>query len=243
MKDALRPAAWIIIAGRKKLQSGKWKLEIEAIRRMKRTKILWMIVTGLAFAAVGVLTLSIPGAAAKDPAQVPTGSVPTVTGTPAGAMVQVKNTGEQDQLTLRAGPGAIDYEIVGVLIVGQTAPALGRSVGGDWIQIAYPGAPGGVAWVYSPLVDLTGAVSIVEPPPTPTPRVTPTIDPTLAAQFLVEAPPTRLPTFTAPPPLSLPTFTPQDSAAQSDRVPMGLVIVALGVVGMFGALISFLRGS
>lgn len=197
----------------------------------------------LALVGVGLFVVQVNGGQAGGLAQVPTGSIPTVTGTPAGAIARVKNTGEQDQINVRAGPGAIDYEIVGVLIVGQAVPALGRSVGGDWIQIAYPGVQGGVAWVYSPLVDLEGAVPIVEPPPTPTPRVTPTIDPTLAAQFLVEVPPTRLPTFTPPPPLNIPTFTPQDSASVTGRVPMGLVIVVLGVVGLFGALISFLRGA
>jgi hypothetical protein len=172
--------------------------------------------------------------------QIPTVSIPTVTGTPAGAIAIV--TMEQDQINVRSGPGTTDYPIVGVLIAGQQVPALGRSIGGDWVMIAYPGVSGGVAWVYSPLVTLDGSVPLVEPPPTPTPRTTPTVDPTLAAQFIVEIPPTRLPTFTPPGPLVVPTFQPAGSADGSTRIPMGLVITGLGVIGIFGLLISFLRG-
>jgi len=171
--------------------------------------------------------------------QIPTVSIPTVTGTPSGAIAIV--TMEQDQINVRSGPST-DYPTVGVLIAGQQVPALGRSVGGDWVQIAYPGVPGGVAWVYSPLVELVGSVSVVEPPPTPTPRTTPTVDPTLAAQFIIEIPPTRLPTFTPPGPLVLPATPSSGLSGSATRVPMGLVIVGMGVIGLFGLLITFLRG-
>jgi hypothetical protein len=173
--------------------------------------------------------------------QVPTGSVPTVTGTPVDAYVVVR-TNDQGFANLRAGPSAVDYEIVGMLIPGQQAPALGRSPGGDWIEVAYPGVPGGVAWIWVDLVDVVGKPPIVEAPPTPTPRMTATIDPTLAAQFLTDLQPTRLPTFTAPPPLSIPTFAPDAPIATSGRVPIGFVIIGMAVVGMFGVLVSLLRG-
>jgi uncharacterized protein YraI len=171
--------------------------------------------------------------------QIPTVAIPTVTGTPAGAVAIV--TMEQDQINVRSGPST-DYPIIGVLIAGQQVPALGRSVGGDWVQIAYPGVTGGVAWVYAPLVTLEGSVRVVEPPPTPTPRTTPTIDPTLAAQFIIEIPPTRLPTFTPPGPLAIPTFPVTDLPGNTGRVPMGLVITGMAVIGFFGILISILRG-
>ena len=174
-------------------------------------------------------------------AQLPTGSVPTVTGTPVGAIAVVLDN-EQGFANVRSGPGTVGYEIVGVIVTGQQAPALGRSPGGDWIQIAYPGVAGGVAWIWKDLVDVQGSLSIVEPPPTPTPRVTPTIDPTLAAQFLIDVPETRLPTFTAPAPVSLPTYSVEDEVAGQSRAPMGLVIIVMAVVGIFGVLISFLRG-
>jgi hypothetical protein len=181
-------------------------------------------------------------ALAEEHSQVPTVAIPTVTGTPPGAIVTVIRTGDQDQVNVRSGPGTIGYDIIGVLVVTQSAPALGRTPGGDWIQIAYPGVPGGVAWVYAPLVDLVGTVPIVEPPPTPTPRVTPTIDPTLAAQFLIDVQPTRLPTYTAPAPITIPTFEPVNALGSNSRLPMGLVIVGLTVLGFFGMLISVLRG-
>jgi uncharacterized protein YraI len=173
-------------------------------------------------------------------AQQPTGSVPTVTGTPPGAYIIVNS--DQDQINLRAGPSTYKYPIIGVLLAGQQAPALGRSPGGDWIQVSYPGVPGSVAWVYAPLVRLSpGAnLSIVEPPPTPTPASTPTIDPTLAAIFIVQETATRLPTFTPPPALAIPTFT--DAAPTPRGVPIGLLIFGFGFIGALGALISFLRG-
>jgi hypothetical protein len=174
-------------------------------------------------------------------AQQPTVDIATVTGTPSGPTARVN--ADQDQINVRSGPGT-DYAVIGVLVAGQVVPAYGKSAAGLWIQIAYPGVEGGVAWVYSPLVTLIrgGELPIVEPPPTPTPRVTPTIDPTLAAQFVVEAPATRLPTFTAPPPLVIPTIEAFDPSVSNSNFPMGLVIVAFGVLGLFSALISLLRG-
>jgi hypothetical protein len=109
-------------------------------------------------------------------------------------------------------------------------------------MIVYPGVAGGVAWVYAPLVTVFGTLPIVEPPPTPTPATTPTIDPTLAAQFIVEIPPTRLPTFTAPPPLRIPTYTAPEVVTSGQVLPMGMVIVVVGILGLFGLLISFFRG-
>lgn len=172
-------------------------------------------------------------------AQIPTGAIPTVTGTPVGALAIVLEN-EQGFVNVRAGPSTVAYEIIGVLISGQQVPALGRSPGGDWILVAYPGVPGGVAWVWSDLVEVRGSLRVVEPPPTPTPAMTATIDPTLAAQFLVEAPPTRLPTFTEPPPLVQSTLPVDAPIATSGRVPIGLIIIGLAVVGLFGTLISLL---
>ncbi len=150
-----------------------------------------------------------------------------------------------DPINVRAGPSSYFYPKIGVLLPNQVAPALGRSPGGEWIQIEYLGVPGNVGWVYAPLVSLSpGArLKIVEPPPTPTPVATIAIDPTLAAAFIVPATPTRLPTFTPPAPVSVPTFVaPAPSAASSGGVPLGLIIVSLGALGIFGAFISFLRG-
>jgi hypothetical protein len=172
-------------------------------------------------------------------AQIPTGSIATVTGTPVGAIAIVLDN-EQGFINVRGGPSTVAYDIVGVLVEGSQVPALGRSPGGDWVQIAYPGVPGGVAWVWSDLLEVRGALPVIEPPPTQTPRVTATIDPTLAAQFLVEVPPTRLPTFTEPPPISQPTFPVDAPIATQGRLPMGLIIIGMALVGLFGTLFSFL---
>ena len=173
-------------------------------------------------------------------AQIPTGSIPTVTGTPAGALAVVL-ANDQGFINVRAGPSTVAYDIVGVLVEGSQVPAIGRSPGGDWIEVAYPGVTGGVAWIWSDLVEVRGSLPVIEPPPTQTPRVTATIDPTLAAQFLVEVPPTRLPTFTEPPPLSKPTSPVDAPIASQGRLPIGLIIIGMAVVGLFGTVISFLR--
>lgn len=150
-----------------------------------------------------------------------------------------------DKVNVRLAP-CVDCELVGVLIAGQQAIALGRTPGGDWIQIVYAGVPGNVAWVYAPLVQIidlgAGALPIVEPPATPTPRVTATIDPTLAAQFnLGQGLPTRLPTFTPSGPVALPTL-PEGDGAQAGGFPPILAIAGLFMVGGMGLLVSLLRG-
>ncbi|KAF0107334.1 MAG: hypothetical protein FD146_1812 [Anaerolineaceae bacterium] len=186
----------------------------------------------------GMLFLSPAQAPAA--AQQPTGSVPTVTGTPSGPFITVTY---EEQINVRAGPvfSGLSYPVVGVLLPGQTAPALGKTAGGEWIQIYYPGVPGDVGWVYAPLVSISpGFVPILLPPPTQTPQTTPTINPTLAAAFAIPLTPTRLPTFTPAPPVQVPTFTP--APAGVGGVPMGLVIVVLALIGIFGAVVSFLRG-
>jgi hypothetical protein len=182
-------------------------------------KLVWVVLL-----AAGVSLVTFGSGAAGGPV---VQAQPTVTGTPAGPMVLVPG----DFVNVRSGPGTSPYELIGVLLQGQLAPALGRSVGGDWIQIKYPGVPGNVGWVYANLVILQGQgfLPIVEPPPTPTPQTTATIDPTLAAQFnLLNVTPTRLPTFTPAAPVVQPTF----------GAPAGLL-----VIGLFGIVISFLRGT
>ncbi|GMR11489.1 MAG: hypothetical protein BMS9Abin28_2322 [Anaerolineae bacterium] len=204
----------------------------------------WMVTRTITMGGLVILSvtgLALAGRASAAPAQQPpTGSIPTVTGTPVGTLVVVP-----DQVNVRTGPST-EYELIGVLIAGQTAPAIGRTAGGDWIQIAYAGVPNNVAWVYSPFVVLDppgGFLPIIEPPPTATPRVTPTIDPTLAAQFnLSDITATRLPTFTAAPPIVQPTLAPPQLET-SLGIPPILTIAGLVLIGTFGVLISVLRGS
>ncbi|MBN8654932.1 MAG: SH3 domain-containing protein [Anaerolineae bacterium] len=173
-------------------------------------------------------------------AQQPTGSVPTVTGTPAGMIVRVNF--DIETVNVYSGPSSYLYPSVGVLLKGQEVPALGISADNNWIQVYYPGVPDSIAWVYGPYVTIikTGRLPEIPAPDTPTPVSTPTIDPTLVAAFIDPVTPTRLPTFTPPPDFIVPTFLPNLDSA--NRVPVGLFIIILGFIGAFGTLISFLRG-
>jgi hypothetical protein len=188
-----------------------------------------------------MLTMGTP-AALRVAAQQPTGSIPTVTGTPTGPTVSVDPS--LGMVDVYAGPSTYKYPKVGVLLTGSKTPALGRARGDqNWIMVQYVGVPGSVAWVYALYVSLNGAggqgLPLVDIPPTPTPLFTPTIDPTLVAAYLPAQHATPLPTFTAPAPLAVPTFV---QPQQTSRIPIGLLIFGFAVVGVLGTMISFLRG-
>jgi uncharacterized protein YraI len=152
--------------------------------------------------------------------------------TPTGIFVTVTYT---DPINVRSGPSTQLYPIVAQLNPGDVVPALGISPGREWIQISYTG---GTGWVYSSFVSISGGeLLIIEPPPTPTPLVTATIDPTLAAAFNIEPTQTRMPTFTPPPPLEIPQFA--DSTPPS-LGSSGIFIVILGLLGSIGLLASYL---
>jgi hypothetical protein len=178
---------------------------------------------------------------ASDSYQQPTVAIATVTGTPKGPIAIVYSDPE-DQINVRSGPG-VNYPKVGVLINRQEVPALAKTEGGTWIKIVYPGVPEGVAWVYAHYVRVTGELPIVPKPPTPTPETTPTIDPTLASQFISEIPPTRKPTFTPPPPLIIPTYESSPITSGTGGLPSGFIILGLVSIGVFGLVVSFLRRS
>lgn len=204
--------------------------------RPLRMRWRWFILPILLMGGCYWLFAGQPGRA-ENLAQQPTVSIPTVTGTPTGPLVTVP----QDQVFIyvRSGPG-FDFPIIGILVTGQQAPALG--IAGDYIQIVYMGVPDNVGWVHRVLVILDEALPQLTPPPTPTARVTPTLNPTLAARFLVDVPPTPLPTFTEPPPLVLPAFSQESPSQAWGNLPAGFVIIGLAVVGLFGVLITILRG-
>jgi len=187
-----------------------------------------------------VSAMDLPGSADDGIGQQPTVDVPTVTGTPSGPIAIVYSDPEE-QINVRSGPGT-DYPRVGVLLNRQEVPAIGRTVAGDWVQIVYVGVDDGIAWVYAPLVRVIGdELPIAEPPSTPTPRVTPTIDPTLASQFVVRPLGTRMPTFTPPPAMVIPTFPPEVTTTGTGGVPIGFVIIGLAVFGFLGLIVSILR--
>jgi hypothetical protein len=167
---------------------------------------------------------------------------PTVTATIGGQTVTVKS--EEPQYNVRSGPSTSDYRIVGSLLPGQTVLVKGRTQGGAWIQIYFPGVPEGVGWVATINLNIPVGMTIpvAEPPPTPAPQITATIDPTLAAQFIVTPMPTRLPTFTFPAPLVVPTLQPAAISNGTGGIPMGMVIVILAALGVFLGLVSLIRG-
>lgn len=192
--------------------------------------ILWI------FIAASLLGLLL---AAPIRASVYAQTVSTGTDTPGGPapFITVLDVGEP-AINVRSGPSTVYYPIIGQLSIGTTAPALGKSPSFTWIQISYPSGPGGIGWIYAANVSLSpGFLPIMEPPPTATPLVTQTIDPTLAAAFIVQPTATRLPTFTPSAPLVIPTFS--SIVSQPGGLPMGMVIAASALIGALVLLISF----
>ncbi|MDL1909542.1 SH3 domain-containing protein [Chloroflexi bacterium CFX6] len=147
-----------------------------------------------------------------------------------------------EPINVRGGPSTVYYPIVGRVSPGDVLPALGVSPGNEWVQISFPGAPGGVGWVYAAYVTVSGGeLRVVEPPPTPTPLATATINPTFAAAFISHPTETRMPTFTPPPPLTAPHYT-DESAQRSGGLASGAVALSLLVVAIVIYLISLAIG-
>ena len=160
--------------------------------------------------------------------------------TPTGVLATVIYA---EQINVRGGPSTVNFPIIGQLLPGDIVPALGISPGREWVQISFPGGVGGVGWVYAPFVSLSGGeLRIIEPPPTPTPLVSATIDLTLAAEFIVQPTQTRIPTFTPPPPLEVPQFT-NTETSQSSGAAFGIFIVILVIIGGAGLVLSFVLRS
>jgi hypothetical protein len=187
-------------------------------------KQLWFktLLGGVAVVALGAAAFLAPDQAeAFQDAPTPTGIFVTVT--------------YSDPINVRGGPSTVYYPIIGQLAPGEVVPALGISPGREWIEVSFSG---GTGWVYASFVSISGGeLLIVEPPPTPTPLVTATIDPTLAAAFNVQPTQTRLPTFTPPPPLEVPQYT--DVSRRPSSGATGIFILVLGFMGAIGLLVSF----
>jgi len=203
-------------------------MNIYAVKRFWFKTLLGMLtITGLALSqSNGAGALLLPNqAGAYQEASTPTGILATVI--------------YPEQINVRSGPSTVYYPIVGQLQPGDIVPALGISPGREWIAISYPGAAGGVGWVYASFVSISGGeLRIVEPPPTPTPLVTATVDPTLAAAFNVQPTQTRMPTFTPPPPLDVPQFI-DTSASRPTGAASGIFIIVLVLAGGVGLAISY----
>ncbi|HPP64518.1 MAG TPA: SH3 domain-containing protein [Anaerolineales bacterium] len=149
---------------------------------------------------------------------------------------------DQEQVNVRSGPNSFQFARVGVLLTYESAPVLGRSPGGDWLQISCPGSVGGSGWIYAANVTLTasGELPVVVIPATATPPATSTVDPALAAQFPPAAPTLqRLPTFTPAAPQPLPTFNEPPSKVPLPRNVPGSLILAAAALGLVIFLLSF----
>ena len=149
---------------------------------------------------------------------------------------------DQPQANVRSGPNSFQYGKVGLLYSGESAPALGRSVGGDWIKISCPGAPFDSGWIYATNVTVTSSTElpIIEIPATPTPVFTATVNATLAAAYPPTEPiATRMPTFTPAPPVTIPTFADQNPIDPGNSMQAPLLISVI-VIGLLGFIVSFL---
>lgn len=180
------------------------------------------------------------GAQAEPLFQHPTVSIPTVTGTPRGPFITVPI--DQKLIYVRSGPGR-SFPVIGILVTGETAPALATSAQGEWVQVTYLGVEGSTGWVFARLVTITDVeeLSEVAAPPTPTPNATPTL-PAGAERFASVDEPTRLPTYTPAAPIVQPTFEAVVQQTPTGPLPIGFIIIGLAVLGGFGILLSILRG-
>jgi len=197
---------------------------------MNRSRVLYSIALMIAAAYSSALVgFNLPVTAAAQAA---------ATDTPMAGAAYITNTySDEPFINVRVGPNTASFDVCGSLGYGATAVALGTTPASVWVQIEHPDCPGGVGWVYAAYVTLTGALRVVEAPPTPMPLATATFDPTLVAAFQVEPTVTRLPTFTPPPPAAWPTFT--DTSRPRGGLPAGAAILAVAVVGSLVLAISF----
>jgi hypothetical protein len=171
-------------------------------------------------------------------AQQPTGSVPTVTPLTTGP-TGVVDTGVTDFAKVRSGPSTL-YDEVGNLQPGEVVSVKGKTAAGDWLLIAYPTGKKGEGWVWAYYLTVKGGeLPVVEIPPTPTPRYTATIDPTMASQFVITPEATRLPTFTPAAPMTVPTYS--TGMIGSGKIPVGLIILLLAGLGGLLGLVSFFQ--
>ncbi len=107
----------------------------------------------------------------------PVSTTLVLTPTPALQPTQMADTKPvikaDSQINVRSGPGT-DYEIIGALQTGESAPIMAKNNSGDWWQVTLNNGQQG--WVFGQLVETSGdaaaiavAANIPPPPPTATP--------------------------------------------------------------------------
>ncbi len=148
-------------------------------------------------------------------------------------------------VNVRNGPGTM-YDLIGVLIPGQSSAVLARSPDSAWLKVTYIGAPDGTGWVFRDYVNLVGdlpSIPTVVPPPTPTlpPTTTPELFGTPEGGATQPAQANFLPTYTPPAPIVRPTLLPVQGTRQAVSFPPAVLIIVLFVLGTFGGLVSLMR--
>ncbi|HTP00843.1 MAG TPA: hypothetical protein VMJ64_05665 [Anaerolineales bacterium] len=108
--------------------------------------------------------------------------LPTSTFTPGFPIISVSTA-----TNCRRGPGKV-YDMVGGLMVGESAPVYARDPSGQYWYIRNPDIANGFCWLWGEYATVSGptsALPVFTPPPTPTPRPTstPTRTPTPAPDF------------------------------------------------------------
>lgn len=167
---------------------------------------------------------------------------PIEQGTPEGPRVE-----PYDAVNVRAGPNT-DYDLVGRLVAGQTAPIVGKVTVGQfvWLKIVYFGGPDNFGWVYSGtevrvVGDLASVPEITEIPPTPTLPPTATLELGVPVTVTPNPVANRLPTFTPPALVVRPTLLPAEGVSTSGSFPPALAIILLFVTGLFVGVVGLLR--
>lgn len=188
----------------------------------------WMIVLILAWG--GSMAVCLPAAQAA----------PALQETPSGARVET-----YQDVNVRGGPGT-QYDLVGIMARGQVATVLGKSPNGLWLKVTYIGGPDNIGWVYRDFVRVVGAevgnLPIVEVPPTPTVRPSPT--PLFGESTGTPEPmgaSNALPTFTPPAPAPPVALLPVQSEGDIAGLPPALVIGALLALGVLLGGVSLLQ--
>ncbi len=156
-----------------------------------------------------VLEILEEATATSRPTEPPTSTytpLPTTTNTPLPTLTRPPTSTPQPQIeviassaNVRQGPGA-NYEVVGVMVAGDTAVILAKTQDGSWYNVQL--ADGSRVWVASSVVELVNAaqanairvaVTIPAPPlaAAPTSPPNPTSPPATSAATMPPAPPTQ----------------------------------------------------